>query len=174
MAGQIAELIGFVVIIWVLYRFVRPLIQQMVTQRQNEIQQQVDASIEASRKLAEAQTRLESTEAEARREVAQIRDDARADATRISEELREQAEQEIERIRQRGEEQLAAQRDQLVRTLRAEVGGQAMDVAEVAVREVLSDEGNRSVVVDQFLVDLDNIAPRSAVPAPAGTQGGAN
>ena len=116
-----------------LYRYVRPVLQQMVRDRQDTIQQQVDASEEATRRLPEAEQRFERAEAEARKEIAKIRDDARADATSISEELQEQAEREVERIRQRGQEQLAAQRDQMVRGLRAELGAQAMRLAEQIV-----------------------------------------
>ena len=137
MAEIIVELLAFVVVIFVLYRWVKPMIQQMVRDRQDQIQQQVEASEEATRRLQEAQRRFEHAEAEARKEVAKIRDDARADATRIGEELREQANREIERIRQRGQEQLAAQRDLMVRSLRAELGGHSMRLAERIVTDAL-------------------------------------
>ena len=108
MAVILVELAAFVVVLFVLWRYVKPLLQQMVRDRQDQIQQQVDASDEAIRRLQEATRRLEDAEVEARKEVAKIRDDARADATRIAEELQEQADREVERIRQRGQEQLAA------------------------------------------------------------------
>ncbi len=178
MAVLIAELVAFVVIVYVLYRFVRPLVATMVRDRQDSIQQQVDASDEAAQRLQQAQQRFEAAEAEARKEQARIRDDARIDAGRIAEELQEQAEREIERIRQRGEEQLAAQRDQLIRGLRAELGGSSMKLAERIVVEQLADDRRKSATVDQFLNDLDEMAPRAgsqaaeAERAPAG--GGAN
>ena len=124
-----------------IWRYVKPLIQQMIRDRQEHIQAQVDASEQATQRLREAERRFEHAEAEARKEVAKIRDDARADATRISEELQEQADREVERIRQRGQEQLAAQRDQMVRGLRAELGGQAMQLAE---RVVVEHAGRRA------------------------------
>ena len=71
-------------------------------------------------------------------EAARLRDDARADATRIKEELIEQAKAEVERMKQRGQDQLVAERDQLVRGLRSQVGGQSMELAERLVREKLS------------------------------------
>jgi F-type H+-transporting ATPase subunit b len=161
MAVLIAELVAFVVILYVLYRFVRPIVATMVRDRQDAIQQHVDASEEAERKLEQAQRRFETAEAEARKEVARIRDDARADASRIKEELQEQADREIERIRQRGEEQLAAQREQLIRGLRSELGGTSMQLAERIVVQQLADDRAKSVTVDQFLNDLDGMSPRS-------------
>jgi F-type H+-transporting ATPase subunit b len=159
MVTIIVELLAFAVVVAVLYRYVRPLLGQLVRDRQDAIQQQVDASEEATRKLDDARRRFEAGEAEARKDVARIRDDARADAVRISEELQEQADHEVERIRQRGQDQLAAQRDQLTRSLRAEIGGQSMRLAEQLVVEHLADGRRRSATVDQFLTDLESMAP---------------
>lgn len=162
MATLIAELIGFVVIVFVLYRYVWPVIEPMMRARQDAIQQQVEDAEEARRKLEEAEKRFESAVAEARNEAARIRDDARADAQRIREELVEQAAREVERIKQRGEEQLAALREQVVRRMRAEIGTQSMQLAERIVVEFLSAEERRSSTVDRFLDDLDELQRRSA------------
>jgi F-type H+-transporting ATPase subunit b len=171
MAVILVELAAFVVVVFVIWRYVKPLVQQMMRDRQEHIQAQVDASEEATERLREAERRFEHAEAEARKEVAKIRDDARADATRIAEELQEQADREVERIRQRGQEQLAAQRDQMVRGLRAELGGQAMQLAERVVVEMLSDERRRSATVDQFLADLEDLTPRSETSTATATGG---
>ncbi len=170
MAHLLAEVFAFLVLVFVLYRWVWPLLKRMMEQRQETIQRQVEESEEAERKLQEAEERLEKALAEAREEAAMIRDGARADAQRIREELRVQAEQEVERIRQRGEEQLAAQRDQTVRRLRAEIGALALDNAESMVVEALEDEGRRRVTVDWFLDDLEGMAQPSD-RTPAGTTG---
>lgn len=156
----IAEIVGFLVILFVLYRYVLPLLKPMVRDRQDAIQQQVDDSEEATRKLQEAEKRLDKAVAEARDQTARIRDDARADAERIREELREAADREVERIKQRGEEQLVAQRDQVVRRLRAEIGGQSMALAERIVVESLSDEASRRESVTGVLNDLEEMAGR--------------
>jgi ATP synthase F0 subunit b len=174
MATLIAELVGFLVILFVIYRFVWPLIGKMVAGRQQVIQQQVDDSEAAAQALAAAEKRFETAVAEARDEAARIRDDARADATRIREELTDQAEREVERIRQRGEEQLVALRDQVVRQLRAELGGLSMQLAERVVHDSLADEGRKSASVDHFLDQLeqistdDGVESRQAVPVAGG------
>ena len=171
----IVELLAFVLVVAVLWRFVKPLVAQLISDRQDQIQQQVDAATEATRKLTEAQRRFEYAEVEARKEVAKIRDDARADATRISEELREQADRDVERIRQRGQDQLVAQRDHLVRVLRAELGSQSLELAERVVRALLADEDRRSATVDHFLDDLDTLGDRAVSGAGASiSQGGAS
>ena len=163
----IGELIGFVIILYVLYRYVLPLLKQMVADRQTQIQQQVEESDAASIELKAAEQRFESAVSEARNEAARIRDDARADATRIREELKEQAEREVERIKQRGDEQLAAQRDLMARRLRTELGELSMQLAEKLVVEQLSDEKRRAATVDRFLDDLDGMSEGQAAKGKA-------
>ena len=160
----IAELVGFVIILFVLWRYVLPLITNMVKKRQDEVQRQVDEAEEATRKLQDAQGRFENAVQQAEAEGARIRDDARADASRIREELVAQAEAEVERMLQRGQEQLAAQRDQTVRGLRSELGGASMELAERVVRQSLTDEDARTASVDGFLSEIESL------PSPRGSQ----
>lgn len=164
----LSSVIAFAIMIWVIVKYVVPLVRKMISDRQDVVQQQVDASEEATRKLAEAQQRFESAVAEAHAEAARIRDDARADATRISEELKEQARLEVERIKARGEEQLAAQRDQVVRVLRAELGTQSMDLAERVVTESLSDDARRGATVESFIGELEQMIGGARQTAAAG------
>ena len=168
----VVELIGFVVIIFVLYRYVWPMISKMVKDRQETVQRQVDDSAEAERLNAEAKQRYESALADAKAEAARLRDDARADATRIKEELVEQAKAEVERMKQRGQDQLAAERDQVVRGLRGELGGQSMQLAERLVHDALSDDTSKSASVDGFLAALGDLPVRGAGVAAGSTTGG--
>ncbi len=164
MATIIAELFGFAVVIFVLWRYVLPVVNDMVKRRQDEVQRQVEEAEEATRKLEDAQKRFDNAVQQAEAEAARIRDDARADATSIREELTAQAEAEVERMLQRGREQLAAQRDQVVRRLRGELGGASMELAERVVRKELSDDEARQASVDSFLSEIENL------PSPRGSQ----
>lgn len=163
MATFIAELFAFVIILLVLYRYVWPIIQKLMSDRQEVIQKQVDDSAAAAATVKQAEERFDSALAQARHETARIRDDARADAHRLRVELREQADREVDRIRQRGEEHLVAQREQTVRQLKAEIGGLAMALAERIVTESLAEDQSRRASVDRFLTDLDQLPdPRSS------------
>ncbi|MDT7554795.1 MAG: F-type H+-transporting ATPase subunit b [Pseudonocardiales bacterium] len=166
----IAELVGFVIILFVLWKYVLPLVANMVKNRQDQVQRQVDEAEEATRKLQDAQGRFDNAVQQSEVEAARIRDDARADATRIREELKAQAEAEVDRMLQRGRDQLAAQRDQAVRGLRSEVGGASMELAERVVRQSLTDEDARTASVDSFLSEIESLpSPRgSQVPAREG------
>lgn len=160
MGEIIATVIAFAIMIAFIWRYVVPLVRKMVADRQSAIQQQVDDAAEAARLNSDAQRRYDSAVADARKEGARIRDDARADATSIKSELLEQAEAEVARIKQRGQDQLVADRDQTVRQLRGQVGGQSMQLAERIVVESLQDDTSRSASVDSFLSELGELPAR--------------
>jgi len=156
----VIEVLAFLLILFILYRYVWPPLSKAMNDRQAMISKGVEDSNEAARKLKQAEERYDAAIAEVRSEAARIRDDARADATRIREELKAQADAEVERIRQRGEEQLASQRDQAVRQLKTEIGELSMQLAQRIVGDSLIDEDRRRATVDTFLAELDGLAPK--------------
>lgn len=171
MAVYISEIFAFLVMIFIIYRYVWPLLKKMTDDRQEQIRKQVQEAEDAEKALAEANRKYDSAVAEAEQEASRIRDDARADATRIREELREQADQDVARIKQRGEEQLVAQRDASARGLRSEIGGLSMQLAQRLIAESMSSPEQKRASVDGFLDDLDGLGPAGA-KQPAQTGGG--
>jgi F-type H+-transporting ATPase subunit b len=170
----IAELVAFLIILFVLWRYVVPPLSRSLEQRQNMVQKQVEDAENAARALKAAEERYEEALAEARKEAARIRDTARADGEQIRDELREQANAEVERIRLRGEEQLANQREQVVRQLRGELGGLSMQLAEQLVGQELADDDRRRSTVDAFLDRLDQMPAGAAAKAGAPAESGAS
>lgn len=165
MIDLITQIVAFVIMVFVIYRYVVPLVSKLIRDRQDVVQRQVEEAEKATRELEEANARLDASVEQARQEAARIRDDARADATRIREELVAQAEQDVARIKQRGRDQLSAQRDQVVRGLRSEVGNTSFELAERVVHESLGNDAARSATVDGFLTDIEGLPARSPVTA---------
>ena len=151
-----AELVAFVVILLVLWKYVIPPVTKAMNTRQEVIRKQLDDAEEARQKLAEAQAEYQRALNEARTQAAVIRDNARAEAQRIGDEMRAQAAEESARIVARGDEQLANQRRTIVRELRAEIGELAVELATKIVGESLADEKRRKATVDRFLADLES------------------
>lgn len=152
------ELLGFVIVVAVLWWKVVPVVRELMRKQQDEIRQQVEASKQATQRLQQAEVKYREVLAEAHNEAARIRDNARLDADRIVEEMRQHAEAETARIKQRGEEQLVLQRTQMVRQLRGETGADALRKARQLVGEHLADPANRSATVDRFLDDLEGMS----------------
>jgi F-type H+-transporting ATPase subunit b len=158
----IIGLISFAILCLILMKYVFPRMEATFQARREAIEGGIkraeEAQAEAQRLLEDYKSRL----AAARAEAAQIRDNARAEGQRIIDEMRVQAQEEAARIQQRGEEALAAQRQQIVHELRAEIGRLAVDLAERIVGESLEDDARRRRTVDTFLGELENMSATSA------------
>jgi F-type H+-transporting ATPase subunit b len=160
-ADYIAEFVGFVVVIAVIWWKVVPPVRAAMNRQRATIAKQIEEAKLAEEQLATAERKYRDALAEARTEAAKIRDAARADAQRILEEMREQADREVTRIRQRGEEELVAQRRQVIRELRGRVAELAVDMAGQLVTEHLSSQSSRSATVDRLLDELDAMTART-------------
>lgn len=169
-----AELVIFLAVLWVIWRYVVPPVKRAMKQRQDMVRNQVEESHAASERLEAAERKYQEALDEARTEAAKIREGARAEAQRIKEEMRDSAEQEVAGIRQRGEEQLATQRAQVVRELRSEIGNLAVTLSERMVGESLADDTRRSATVDRFLDELDELDGMSATEGRATARSGEN
>lgn len=167
----VAEIVGFLIVLYVLWRYVVPPLKQMTDKRQEEIRQQVEDARQARERLEAAEAEYERTVKEAREEASRIRDDARADAERIVEEMRQNAEEEAERIKRRGEETLENARLQVVRELKAELGQNSSLLAGQLVRQELASDEAKQASVDSFLDELERSgsgsSSSSSTPAPA-------
>ena len=146
--------IAFALICFVLMKFVFPRMEQTFQARVDAIEGGIKraeaAQAEANQLLEQYRAQL----AEARTEAARIRDEARADAEGIRQDVLAKAREESDRIIAAGREQLAAQRESIVRDLRAEVGTLAVDLAGKIVGESLADEARSRGTVDRFISEL--------------------
>ncbi|GLZ75912.1 ATP synthase subunit b [Actinorhabdospora filicis] len=149
--------VAFALLCFVLMKFVFPKMEETFKARVDAIEGGIErankAQEEANTLLAQYKQQL----AEARTEAARIRDEARADANGIKADIMAKAEEERDRVIAAGRDQLAANRQQLIRELRGEIGELAVDLAGKIVGESLADEARQSGTVERFLADLDNI-----------------
>jgi F-type H+-transporting ATPase subunit b len=152
--------VAFALLCYVLMKFVFPRMEAMFKARVEAIEGGIEraeaAQAEANKLLEQYKAQL----AEARTDAARIRDDARADAEAIRQEIQARAREEADRIIQAGRESLAAERQTIVRELRAEVGDLAVRLAGKIVGESLEDEARRRGTVDRFLSDLESTGSR--------------
>jgi len=152
--------IAFALLCFVLMKYVFPKMEQTFQARVEAIEGGIKkaeaAQAEANKLLEQYKAQL----AEARSEAAKIRDDARADAEGIRADVLAKAREESERIIAAGKEQLAAERQTIVRELRAEVGTLAVDLAGKIVGESLADEARRKGTVERFLTGLESAGAR--------------
>jgi F-type H+-transporting ATPase subunit b len=158
----IAELVAFAILLWALAKYVLPPLSRAMTQRQDYIDRQIKESQEARERLEKAEADYRELLEQTRADASRIREEARAAGRAIIAELREKAEEESSRIRDRGEQQLAAEREQVIAAVRADLGRLAADLAERIVGESLDDDARQRRIVDRFLDDLGSRTTESA------------
>lgn len=151
----ILVLIVFGILYFAVRKFVVPSFERTFELRRDAIEGGIARAEEAQAEAARLLEQYHAQLAEARTEAAQIREGARAEAQRIIEDLRAQAHEESARIVARGEEQLVAQRGQVVRELRSEIGHLAVELSEKIVGQTLSDDAAIRSTVDAFLADIE-------------------
>jgi ATP synthase F0 subunit b/ATP synthase F1 delta subunit len=162
MSTFIGQLVGFVAIVLLVWRYVVPPVRKLMVDRQNVVRQQLDDAAAAADRLTEASQAHDKARKDAKAEAERITDDARADAERIVEQLRTQADVEVERIKVQGAKQVDLLRAQLVRQLRQDFGAESVQRAGELVRGFVADTAQQSATVDRFLDDLDAMAPSEA------------
>jgi F-type H+-transporting ATPase subunit b len=150
-----AELIAFLIILGILWRYVLPPVTKALDERQQIIRTQMEEAEATKVKLAATEADYRAKLQEASTMAAQIRDEARADAAAIRDEILAKAREESDRIIAAGRSQLDAERTAVVRQLRNEVGTLAVDLASRIVGESLEAEARQRGTVDRFLSELN-------------------
>ncbi|MGA8547194.1 MAG: F0F1 ATP synthase subunit B/delta [Mycobacterium sp.] len=162
MSTFIGQLVGFVAIVLLVWRYVVPPVRKMMTDRQSVVRQQLDDAAAAADRLAEASEAHDKAKKDAKAEAKRITEEAQSDAERIAEQLRAQADVEVERIKVQGAKQVELLRGQLVRQLRQDFGAESVRRAGELVRGYVADSEQQSATVDRFLDGLDAMAPTEA------------
>jgi F-type H+-transporting ATPase subunit b len=142
------------VLCFVLMKFVFPIMEKTFAARVDAIEGGIKRAEVAQAEANELLEQYRAQLSEARTEAARIRDEARADAEGIRQDVLAKAREESDRIIAAGRDQLAAQRESIVRELRAEVGTLAVDLASKIVGESLADEARNRGTVDRFISEL--------------------
>ena len=149
------ELFAFLLLLFLLGKFIIPPINRAMTARQDAIRTEFAQLDEAKSEAEAAEEEFKSQIADARHEAARIREEAREQGAAIIAEMREQAQSEAARIVEHAHAQVEADRKAAVTSLRAEVGTLATTLAGRIVGESLEDEARQSRVVDRFLAELE-------------------
>ena len=173
-ATFIFEVVAFLLILWILKRYVLPPVNKAMTARQEMIRKQIEEGREAKERLDAAESEYQAALVQTRTDAARIRDEARAQGQAIIDELRQRAQEEADRVSAREQSRLEAERQQIVAQLRNEVGQIAVELAGRIVGESLSDDARQRRVVERFIEDLESgeaaadKRPSSGEPAVAG------
>jgi F-type H+-transporting ATPase subunit b len=143
----VVGVIAFGILCYVLMKFVFPRMEATFKARVEAIEGGIERAEAAQKEAAALLEQYKTQLAAARTDAARIRDEARADAESIRQDVLAKAAEERDRIIAAGKDQLAAERQTILRELRAEVGR--------IVGESLVDEARQRGTVERFLSELE-------------------
>lgn len=150
-ATFIAELVAFLVLLWVLKRYVVPPISKAMTERQETIRRQFEDAEAAKERLELAEREYQQALAETRKEATRLREEAQSERAQIIEEARAEATRRAEEILEANRDRLATERQQILMSLRNEIGELAFSLSERIVHESLRDDARQRKLVEDFI-----------------------
>jgi F-type H+-transporting ATPase subunit b len=151
----VVELMAFMIVLGVLWRYVIPPVRQGMSARQEMARKLVSDSEEARRLLEEAQTAHKTAMADARHEAAQLRAMAEQQRRDIVEAASTEAEERVAEIITLGQARLGVEQRQAIRQLRTELGNLAVELAEKIVGEALSNDQRQDRLIERFLSHIE-------------------
>ncbi|MFT4041981.1 MAG: F0F1 ATP synthase subunit B/delta [Gordonia sp. (in: high G+C Gram-positive bacteria)] len=164
----IGQLVGFLVIALLFWRYVLPPLRKAVKTQQAQIDQQIIESEAAEHRVADARAAHDRSIERAKVEAEELHNAAVADAAGIAKDFTALSDAEVRRISEHGRAQSELLRTNIVRQLRSELGLSAVDGAGKLVRDHLSSPENQSQSIDRVIDELESMSqgaqPATAVP----------
>jgi F-type H+-transporting ATPase subunit b len=151
----VVELLAFLIILFLLGRYVSPPINKAMTARQDAIRKEFADLEEAQSDARKAEADYKEQLNNAKHEAARIREEAREQGAQIVQDAREKAQTEADRIIEHAHAQIEADRKAAFASLRRDVGSLATTLAGRIVGESMDDDKRQGRVVERFLADLE-------------------
>lgn len=145
--GQIflAQLLNFLIVLVVLWRFVYKPVVRFLDERAAKIEKSVTEAQAIERRVKEIEAERETVINQARKESADILEKAHHDAEVRGEEIVSAAKREVERVISKGKQSLASEQEAMIRELRKEIIDLAMKAATRIVQNEVDEKKSKSL-----------------------------
>lgn len=150
----LAQIINFLVIMWLLRRFLYKPVLNMLDERREKIRESLSAAETARADAAQRTQENEEILAQARREAQEIIRRAEEGARRREADIMARAKEEADSVKQRAQEEIAYERQQTMAELRGEVAQLSLSIARKTIGASLVDEKAHGQIVDQVLAEV--------------------
>jgi len=142
----IVEILTFLIMLAVLARYVYPQVVRLAEARQRAIADQLR---QAEKDRADAEGRIKEAQAsldEARKTAQQVIDAANKSGEQLRQDLRQKAEEDARRIAESARKQIESERDQAIRSVRAEVADLVVQATEKVIGEALDERRHMALI----------------------------
>ena len=167
----IVELAAFLIVLFILRRYVLPPISKIIDERQATIRQALADADEAKQRAADAEEEYKRIVSEARQQARSVVEEANRQAEQARADRREQAEAEYQRIVSSAYADIEAQSRRARQELREQAAEMAIAVAEKVIGQGL-DRQAQSALIDRTIAEV--AGSQDGTPELAGSQAGAS
>ncbi|MCB0078437.1 MAG: F0F1 ATP synthase subunit B [Anaerolineales bacterium] len=150
----IAHIINFLLLMWLLRRFLYGPIMNMLEQRREKIRESLSAAETARAEAAEQSANNEAIIAEARKQARAIVAKSEEDARRRADEIMARANAEAEERRQRVVSDLDEERQAMQSQVRDEVARLSLAIARKTIGASLVNESAHRQIVDEVMAEV--------------------
>jgi F-type H+-transporting ATPase subunit b len=164
----IVELVAFLIVLFVLARYVLPRLNSAIDERQKTIRKGVEDAEKAEKRAKEAEADYRKTLDQARQEARSLVDEARQAGERIRVELRERGEAEYERIVSRAQADIDASARRAAADVRQDLAQTVIEVVRKVVGEGLDVEAHRQLI-DRTIADVEREADAGRAQSEVGS-----
>lgn len=142
----LAQLINFTLLLAVLYLLAYKPLLRVLDERKKRVQEGLEASEEAKRRLAEAEQQSAAELDRARQEGQALIGQTQQISARVQEEARQQARAEADQLLERARGEIQLERDSAIAQLRREFADLTITAAERVIRRSLDQDAHRQLI----------------------------
>lgn len=142
----LAQIINFVIVLWVLKKFLYKPVLEMLKKRQEAIEKGLHDAQEAEKRLAQAEEKQKIMLREAQEEAKKIIEDAKNHGTELLKLAEERALQLGEKMIQDAKDQINVQTEAAEKKLRTSISRIALEFLEKSVGELFEEEDQEKIM----------------------------
>jgi F-type H+-transporting ATPase subunit b len=164
----VVEVVAFLAVLFVLWRYVLPPINRAMEKRQEEIRASLEAAERARAEADETRAQRQGILDEARGRAREIVANANANAERLKAEAESQGRQEYERLIASAETEIALARQRAIDDVSVQLGSMVLSVARQVIGREIDAEAHRGLIDEAVAALRSSAGTASAGTAAAG------
>lgn len=165
-ATFVVELVIFLLVLWALAKWVLPVVNRVLVERQRSIERSIQEAEEAKQRAKELEQERARLLEQGRQEARRLRDEAAKVGEALRQELQRKGQEEYQRAVERASADIEAAARKAAEDLRAQLSGLVVTTVERVLAGALTDEDRRRVL-EQALAEVEALSS-AAPPVPAG------
>src|SRR3989339_1381184 len=146
----IAQIVNFLVLLFVLWKFAYGPVLAMLEKRQKKIEKGLKDADEAHKKLGESEEKQKNILRKAREEAKDIVEKARKQAEKSKSEIAAEAKTQAEKILAGAKSEIEQEKAKTIAEIKSEIGGLVVAATEKVIEEKMSSEKDKKLIEESL------------------------